>query len=43
MQMKGRKRNINMAIKDLITVNQVFFPIAAAVCVCVYVLIMFVP
>lgn len=25
MQMKGRKRNINMAIKDLITVNQVFF------------------
>lgn len=30
--MKGRKRNINAATKDLITVNQ-GFSVAAAVCV----------
>lgn len=36
MQMKGRKRNINMAIKDLITVNQVFFPLLQLQFVCVF-------
>lgn len=36
MQMKGRKRNINMAIKDLITVNQVFFFLLQLQFVCVF-------